>query len=118
MGTSYGFSITAKEKGSRHRGLFISGLSWEAGKFRQIIPVRPGDFVPAWVTEAEALAVIQKFTTTVAGERFDFEAGDIRTSMEAGGPMVRNAGHFRGVDGFTVPEPPPRIDPATGRPFH
>ena len=118
MGTSYGFSITAKEKDSRHPGLFISGLSWEAGKFRQIIPVRPGDFVPVWGTEAEALAVIQKFTATVAGERFDFEAGDIRTSIEAGGPMKRTGDPFRGVDGFTVPEPPPRINPVTGRPYY
>ena len=117
MGTSYGFSITAKEKGSPHPGLFISGQSWEAGKFRQIIPVRPGDFVPVWGTEAEALAVIQKFTASVAGERFDFEAGDIRTSIEAGGPMVRNDGYFRGVDGFIVPETPPRINPGTGRPY-
>ena len=118
MGINYGFSITAKEKGSPHPGLFISGQSWEAGKFRQIIPVRPGDFVPVWATEAEALAVIRKFTATVAGERFDFEAVEVSTSIQSGGPMKRNAGHFRGVDGFTVPEPPPRIDPATGRPFH
>ena len=96
MGTSYGFSITAKEKDSRHPGLFISGQSWDAGKFRQIIPVRPGDFVPVWGTEAEAMAVIGKFKATVAGERFDFDAGDIRTNIEAGGPMKRNLKYFRG----------------------
>ncbi len=117
MATTYGFSITAKEKDSRHPGLFISGHSWEAGKFRQIIPVRPGDFVPVWGTEAEALAVIQKFTATVAGERFDFEAVEVRTSIQSGGPMKRNLGYFRGVDGFTVPEPPPRINPVTGRSY-
>ena len=116
MNANYGFSITATEMDSRHPGLFISGLSWGAGKFRQIIPVRPGDFVPVWETEAEALAVIQKFTATVAGERFDFEAWDIRISIEAGGPMKRNRGYFRGVDGFTVPKPPPRTNPVTGRP--
>ena len=59
MAINYGFSITAREKDSRHAGLFISGQSWEAGKFRQIIPVRPGDFVPVWEIEAEALAVIE-----------------------------------------------------------
>lgn len=117
MGTNYGFSITAREKDSRHPGLFISGQSWEAGKFRKIIPVRLGDFVPVWGTEAEALAVIQKFTATAAGEQFDFEAGDISTSIEAGGPMKRNAGYFRGVDGFTVPEPAPRINPVTRLPY-
>jgi hypothetical protein len=53
MATNYGFSITAKEKDSRHPGLFISGMSWQAGKFRQIIPVRPGNFVPVWETAAQ-----------------------------------------------------------------
>jgi hypothetical protein len=117
MGTHYGFSITAKEKDSPHPGLFISGQSWEAGKFRLIIPVRPGDFVPVWGTEAEAVAVIGRFKVSVAGERFDFESGDIRASLEAGGPMKRNGGYFRGVDGFTVPEPAPRINPVTRRPY-
>ncbi len=117
MSTHYGFSITAKEKDSRHPGLFISGLSWKAGKFRQIIPVRLGDFVPVWGTEAEALAVMEKFMASAAGEKFIFEAGSIRTSIEAGGPMKRNLQYFRGVDGFTVPEPPPRINPVTGRPY-
>ena len=82
------------------------------------IPVRPGDFVPVWGTEAVALAVIQKFTATVAGERFDFEAVEVSTSIQSGGPMKRNRGYFRGVDGFTVPEPPPRINPVTGRPYY
>jgi hypothetical protein len=117
MGTSYGFSITAREKDSRHPGLFISGMSWQAGKFRQIIPVRPGDFVPVWGTEAEAVAVIGRFVACIAGEMFDFEPVDVRSSLESGGPMKRNRGHFRGVDGFTVPDPPPRIDPGTGRPY-
>lgn len=117
MGINYGFSITAREKDSRHPGLFISGQSWEAGKFRQIIPVRPGDFVPVWGTEAEAMMVIGRFSASVAGERFDFEAADIRTSLEAGGPTRRITGHFRGVDGFTVPEPAPRINPVTRRPY-
>jgi hypothetical protein len=66
MATNYGFSITAKEKESWHLGLFISGLSWQAGRFRQIIPLRPGDFVPVWGTEAEAVAVIAKFTASLA----------------------------------------------------
>ena len=117
MGTSYGFSMTAREKDSRHPGLFISGMSWEAGKFRLIIPVRPGDFVPVWGTEAEAVAVIGRFEASVAGEKFDFEPVDIRSSLQSGGPMKRNGGYFRGVDGFTVPEPPPRIHPGTGRPY-
>jgi hypothetical protein len=117
MATNYGFSITAKEKDSRHPGLFISGVSWESGKFRQIIPVRPGDFVPVWGTEAAAAAVIGKFKASIAGDRFDFEAVEVSTSIQSGGPMKRNRGHFRGVDGFTVPEPPPRIDPGTGRPY-
>jgi hypothetical protein len=117
MTTSYGFSITAREKDSRHPGLFISGMSWEAGKFRHIIPVRPGDFVPVWETEAEAVAVIGKFKASVAGERFDFEPVEVGTSTQSGGPMKRNRGHFRGIDGFTVPEPPPRINPVTGRPY-
>jgi hypothetical protein len=117
MATNYGFSITAREKDSRHPGLFISGQSWQAGKFRQIIPVRPGDFVPVWETEQEAVVVIGKFTASPAGALFDFEAVEIGTSIQSGGPMKQNRGHFRGVDGFTVPEPPPRIDPATGRPY-
>ena len=117
MGTSYGFSITAREKDSRHPGLFISGMSWQTGKFRQIIPVRPDDFVPVWGTEAEAVAVIGRFGECTAGEMFDFEPVDVRSSLESGGPMKRNLGHFRGVDGFTVPDPPPRRDPGTGRPY-
>ncbi len=117
MGINYGFSITAREKDSRHPGLFISGQSWEAGKFRQIIPVRPGDFVPVWGTEAEAVAVIGKFKASVAGELFDFEPVEVGTSIQSGGPMKQNRGHFRGGDGFTVPEPPPRINPGTGRPY-
>jgi hypothetical protein len=91
-------------------------MSWEAGKFRQTIPVRPGDFVPVWETEQEVVAVIQKFTVSVAGERFDSEPVEVSTSIQSGGPMKRNRGHFLVVDGFTVPEPPPRINPVTGRP--
>ena len=67
MATNYGISITAKEKDSRHPGLFISGMSWQAGKFRVIIPLRLGDFVPVWETEQEAVAVIGKFKASVAG---------------------------------------------------
>ena len=118
MGTHYGFSITAREKGSPHPGLFISGQSWEAGKFRLIIPVRPDDFVPVWGTEAEAVAVIGAFKESVAGERFDFEPVDIRSSLQSGGPMKRNNGHFRGVDGFRVPQRVAEIDPVTGRPYY
>ena len=117
MATNYGFSITAREKESRHPGLFISGISWQAGKFRQIIPVRPGDFVPVWETEAEAVAVIAKFTASLAGAMFDFEAVEIGTSIQSGGPMKQNRGHFLGVDRFIAPEPPSRIDPGTGRPY-
>ena len=117
MATSYGFSITAREKDSRHPGLFISGMSWQTGKFRQIIPLRPGDFVPVRETEQEAVVVIAKFTASLAGAKFDFEAVEIGTSIQSGGPMKQNRGHFLGVDGFTVPEPPSRIDPGTGRPY-
>ena len=117
MATNYGFSITAGEKDSEFPGLFISGQSWQAGKFRVIIPVRLGDFVPVWETEEEAAAVIAKFTASLAGAKFDFEAVEIGTSIQSGGPMKRNRGHFLGVDGFTVPEPPPRINPVTGRPY-
>ena len=117
MATNYGISITAKEKDSRHPGLFISGMSWQAGKFRVIIPLRLGDFVPVWETEQEAAAVIGKFTASPAGALFDFEAVEVGTSIQSGGPMKQNRGHFLGVDGFTVPEPPPRIDPVTGRPY-
>ena len=88
-----------------------------SGKFRVIIPVRLGDFVPVWETEQEAVAVIAKFTASLAGAMFDFEAVEIGTSIQSGGPMKQNRGHFLGVDGFTVPEPPPRIDPVTGRPY-
>jgi hypothetical protein len=70
-----------------------------------------------WETEQEAVAVIGKFKASVAGERFDFEPVEVGTSIQSGGPMKQNRGHFRGVDGFTVPEPPPRIDPGTGRPY-
>ena len=73
--------------------------------------------MPVWGTEGEAVSVVQKFTATVAGERFDFEAGDIRSSIEAGGPMKRSGQYFRGVDGFTVPERPPGINPVTGYPY-
>jgi hypothetical protein len=118
MATNYGFSITAGEKDSEFPGLFISGQSWQAGKFRQIIPVRPGDFVPVWETEQEAVVVIAKFKASLAGAMFDFEAVEIGTSIQSGGPMKQNRGHFRGVDGFTVPEPPPRIDPRTGQAYH
>jgi hypothetical protein len=31
--------------------------------------------------------------------------------------FARTWGHFLGVDGFTVPEPPPSIDPVTGRSY-
>ena len=54
-------------KGFPAPGLFISGMSWQAGKFRVIIPVRLGDFVPVWETEQEAVAVIGKFKASVAG---------------------------------------------------
>ncbi len=117
MATNYGFSITAREKDSRHPGLFISGMSWQAGRFRQIIPLRPGDFVPVWETEQDAVVVIAKFTASLAGALFDFEAVEVGTSIQSAGPMKRNRGHFRGVGGFMVPEPPPRIDPVTGRPY-
>ena len=117
MATNYGFSITAREKESRHPGLFISGQSWQAGKFRQIIPLRAGDFVPVWENEQEAVVVIGKFTASPAGALFDFEAVEIGTSIQSGGPMKQNRGHFLGVDGFTVPDPPPRIDPRTGQPY-
>jgi hypothetical protein len=118
MATNYGFSIAARTiENSRHPGLFISGMSWQAGKFRQIIPVRPGDFVPVWETEQEVVAVIYKFKVSVAGDRFDFEPAEVGTSIQSAGPMKLNHGHFRGVDGFTVPDPPSRIDPGTGRPY-
>jgi hypothetical protein len=72
---------------------------------------------PVWETEQEAAAVIAKFTASLAGALFYFEAVEVGTSIQSGGPMKRNRGHFRGVDGFTVPEPPPRINPVTGRPY-
>lgn len=70
--------------------------------------------MPVWGAEAEALAVIQKFKASVAGEKFDFEPVDIRSSLQSGGPNKRTYGHFHGVDVFNLPEQAPRLNPVTG----
>ncbi len=114
MSPNYGFTITAHLLAKVEPGTFISGQAFECGHFRPIIPMKPRvqmkegeerDFVPVWATKEEALAMVGRFKTSAAAENYGFKAVDIKASIEGGGPMTRGTGLFRGVGGWTVPEP-------------
>ena len=112
MAPHYGFSIIIRKVTPRSfdPGGFLSGQAYERGLFRPRLPVKPRwhlapdeeeDFVPAWQTEAEALAVVDRLKAAGIGQRFTLQVYDIRPSAEAGGPGSRHP--YRGVDGWTVP---------------
>jgi len=60
MDSQFGLTISARNDGAFKSWVFLSGRSLEAGKFRAIIPLRSGDFVPVWGTEGEAAAVVAR----------------------------------------------------------
>ena len=107
MSSPYGYSITARKAGSPSPGVFISGLSFEADKFRLIIPLRDGDFVPVWRTEAEADGVVELFRRGATGH-LEFRVVDAGTTARAAGPARR----LCGMAGFVIPPPPPAFCPS------
>lgn len=112
MPTHYGFGIIIRKIAPRpyDPGDSPSGQAYERGRFRPRFPMKPRwhresgeeeDFIPVWGTEAEAVAVVDRFKAAGIGERFTFEVVDIRIGVETGGPGKQQP--FRGVDGWTVP---------------
>jgi hypothetical protein len=103
-GTQFGFTISARNDGAFKSWVFLSGMSLEAGKFRVILPLRPGDFVPVWGTEGEAAAVVAQLRKGPL-EAWEFQVLDAGFSYCAGGVGSRNR-LMRGVGGFVLPEKP------------
>lgn len=112
MAPHYGFSIIIRKVAPRSfdPGDSLFGQAYERGRFRPRLPMKPrwhrapgeeDDFVPAWRTEGEALAVVDRLKAAGIGQIFTFQVYDIRPSAEAGGPGARHP--YRGVDGWTVP---------------
>ena len=100
----FGFTISARNDGAFKLWVFLSGQSLEAGKFRVIIPLRSGDFVPVWGTGAEAAAVVARLRQGPL-EAWEFQLVDAVPSYCAGGVGSRNR-LMRGVGGFVLPEKP------------
>lgn len=100
MSSPYGYSITARKSGSPGPGVFISGQSFEAGRCRLIVPLRAGDFVPVWRTEAEAAGVVDLFGGA-ATEHLEFAVVEAGNTARAPGPAKR----LRGMGGFVIPAP-------------
>ena len=101
---NFGFTISARNTGAFKSWVFISGQSLEAWKFRVILPLRSGDFVPVWSTESEAAAVVARLRRG-ALEGWEFQVVDAGPSYCAGGVGSRNR-LMRGVGGLVLPEKP------------
>jgi hypothetical protein len=104
MDSQFGFTISARNDGSSKSWVFLSGQSLESGKFRAILPLRSGDFVPVWRTGAEAAAVVARLRQGPL-EGWEFQVVDAGPSYCAGGVGSRNR-LMRGGVGFVIPEKP------------
>lgn len=104
MDSQFGFTISARNDGTFKTWVFLSGQSLEAGKFRAILPLRSGDFVPVCGTEREAAAIVDQLRQGPLGA-WEFQVVDAGPSYCAGGVGIRNR-LMRGIGGFVLPEKP------------
>ena len=95
---AFGYSITARKAGSAPPGVFISGLAFETGRFRPIVPLRQGDFVPVSRTGGKADAVVAKFIVAGISEKFMLVVVDVGATARSVNPRRR----LRGMAGFEI----------------
>ena len=105
MSLHYGFSITATRQGPKEHPAFLSGEAVSRGRFRSIMPLKQGDFVPIWERTIDAQVVLDRLKSSPACEGYDFDLVDIRLSIESGGLSGTGTGLFRSVGGWVVPIP-------------
>lgn len=92
---NYGFTISARKVAGDYEGwIFLSGQSPEARRFRLIIPLPKGDYIPVWKMEDGAAAVMV-LLIPAAGEVWKLQVGSIRETTHL-------ACHKRSLVGFSV----------------